>query len=304
MPHKEDRRLTVREQIASRSVEAHRWSLNRVREAIRFSLHRRDRSVPHLAHLRNLKVEGAAGPLEARLYTPQSATPDGPLLLFFHGGGFVACDLDTHDALCARLADAGGFRVLSCSYRLAPEHAFPSQLDDAIAAARWTVANAEALGADPARLAIGGDSAGGYLALATAAALPGAFVGQVLIYPLLHLEDDIWAKSMSRDTRVLGRIAVRYIEAQLATGGVRAPSLLTNGALAALPTVIVAGGALDPCAPDAVACAERLGTLGAPVVRREFPALIHGFANLTHTSAAARRAVEETGHLAGEMLRG
>jgi acetyl esterase len=130
-----------------------------------------------------------------------------------------------------------------------------------------------------------------------------AFVGQVLIYPLMHLEDEMWATSLGFDTRVIGRLAVRYIEAQIASAGVRAPSLLADGAMAPLPTVLVAGGSLDPCSSDAVACANQLEALGAKVERRTYPNLLHGFANLTHTSAASRRAVQEIGELAGALAR-
>lgn len=296
--------MNVRANIASRAQGAHRWSLKQVREAVRFSLARRDRNLPDLAELRNLEVRGAAGPLAARLYVPMGAPQKGPLLLFFHGGGFVLGDLDTHDALCTRLADASGLRILSCRYRLAPEHPFPAQLEDAMAAAQWLVRHARRLGADKKRILIGGDSAGGYLALSTAKAMKKTFAGQVLIYPLMHLEDDVWAETMGANTRVIGRLAVRYIEAQLATAGMRAPSLLADGALAPLPTVITAGGHLDPCAPDALTCADRLRALGAPVVLRTYPGQIHGFANLTHTSSAARRAVDEIGRLTRQLANG
>ena len=299
-----DRPPSVRDQIAAKAQNAHRWSLNQVREAVRFSLARRDRSVPNMAELRNLEVRGATGPLAARLYVPMGAPQKGPLLLFFHGGGFVLCDLDTHDALCARLADAAGVRILSCEYRLAPEHPFPAQLEDAVAAAHWVQRHARRLGADKRRILVGGDSAGGYLALATAKAMKRTFAGQVLIYPLMHLEDDVWAETMGANTRVIGRLAVRYIEAQLASAGMRAPSLLEDGAIAPLPTVIAAGGHLDPCAPDTHACAERLRSLGAPVVVRTYAGQIHGFANLTHTSAAARRAVDEIGRLTRQLASG
>lgn len=296
--------MNVTQELAARASEANIWSLKRVREAMRVALMRRDRNLPHLAELRNLEVKGATGPLDARLYVPKGAPPKGPVLLFFHGGGFVTCDLDTHDALCARLADASGVRVLSCLYRLAPEHAWPAQLEDAKAAARWVAANGRKLGARRGKLLIGGDSAGGYLALATAAAMPKAFIGQVLIYPLMHLEDDVWSRTMGATSRFIGRIAVRYIETQLAAGGARAPSLLADGAVAPLPTVIARGGHLDPCGPDGGALAERLRALGAKVEDRVYPGLLHGFANLTHASAASRNAVEEIGRLAGELARG
>jgi acetyl esterase len=295
---------SVNTQISVRPAETNAWTLKRVRDVARHALAFRDRGLPRMAEIRNFDIKGASGPLEARLYVPLGAPAKGPLLLFFHGGGFVLCDLDTHDALCTRLADAAGMRVLSCAYRLAPEHPWPSQLEDAKAAARWVASHARRLGGHRRRLLIGGDSAGGYLALATAAAMKRAFVGQVVIYPLMHLEDDVWAKTMGAHTRAIGRLAVRFIEGYLSTGGARAPSLFTEGALAPLPTLIARGGHLDPCGPDGGALADHLRSLGARVEDRVYPGLPHGFANLTHTSAAARRAVEEIGMLAAQLVRG
>jgi acetyl esterase len=279
-----------------------RWSLERAREVSRFAVSRRDRRLPDLAEMRNFSIPGGGGPMKVRLYVPMTAQPNGPLLLYFHGGGFLTGDLDTHDALCTRLADAGGFRVLSCDYRLAPEAPYPAQAEDAVAAARWLIAHADSLGADAGRLAIGGDSAGGYLAATTAARMPDAFIGQVLIYPLMHLEDDIWSTTVLSDTRIVGRWAVRFIEEQLGGASVRAPSLLADGALAALPSVIVAGQGLDPCRPDALAARDRLEAMGATVEYRDYPGMIHGFGQLSHRLVAARKAVEETGRLAGAMM--
>ena len=278
------------------------WGRAKIRDALNYALSRRDRFLPNLAEMRNFDIDGPGGPLSLRLYVPVTAKPKGPLLIYFHGGGFVTCSLDTHDALCTRLADAGGFRVLSCGYRLAPESPFPAQAEDALAAARWAVAHAKDLGADPKRIGIGGDSAGGYLAVMTAARMAGAFKAQVLIYPLMHLEDDVWATTLVSDGRVLGRMAVRAISAELGGLSVKAPSLLADGAISPLPSVIVAGAGIDPCRPDALAARDRLIKLGAPVEYRDFPGLIHGFGNLTHVQAAAPKAVEETARLAGQML--
>jgi acetyl esterase len=104
-------------------------------------------------------IPGPGGPLGLRVYTPRGAGPF-PLLVFFHGGGFVACDLDTHDALCRNLCAGAGCVVASVDYRLAPEHRFPAAPDDCLAATRWAAEHAAELGADPARVAVAGDSAG------------------------------------------------------------------------------------------------------------------------------------------------
>lgn len=289
--------------IAARADEAHRKGLVMLREAIRASLAKRDFGLPPLAERRDLIIPGPGGDLNARLYVPHEAGKKSPLLLFFHGGGFVLGDIETHDALCHRLAQTGAMRVLSVAYRLAPETPFPAQLEDALAAALWLKKNARKLGANRRALGIGGDSAGGYLAIATAAKLPKLFKAQILVYPLLHLDDDLWADSLATNARVLGRIAVRYIQNQLSADEVHAPSLLAQPDLAALPTLIAVGGGADPCAPDAEPFAERLRDMGAPVEIRVYPWLMHGFANLTHLSATATRAVEETGKAAGELLR-
>ena len=183
--------------LADRMTSENLKGVARARKAVDFMLSRRDRALPLLAELRNFSVDGAAGPLAARLYVPKGAETPGPMLVFFHGGGFVLGDLETHDAFCVRLADAAKVRVLACRYRLAPEAAYPAQLEDAVAAFRWIAARAETFGARPDALAIGGDSAGGYLAVAATARInaetPDAVKAQVLVYPLLTLDDDIWA---------------------------------------------------------------------------------------------------------------
>lgn len=278
--------------------------VERARKATGFMLSRRDRMLPHLAELRNFTVEGAAGPLAARLYVPQDAETPGPMLVFFHGGGFVLGDLETHDAFCVRLADAAKARVLACRYRLAPEAPFPAQLDDALAAFRAIRRRAAEFGADPDALALGGDSAGGYLAVAATAKLnaetPGAVKAQVLVYPLLSLDDDVWASSLLQDARIVGRLAVQFIRSQLATTS--APCLL--GALEgeAPPTLLVAGGPLDPCRPDALTYAQQLAAAGVDFEERYYTALPHGFINLTHVSAPAREAVTEIGTMTGDLL--
>ncbi|MCF8505663.1 MAG: alpha/beta hydrolase [Caulobacter sp.] len=277
----------------------------RARKAVDFMLSRRDRALPLLAELRNFTVEGATGPLAARLYVPQGAETPGPMLVFFHGGGFVLGDIETHDAFCVRLADAAKVRVLACRYRLAPEAAYPAQLDDALAAFRWIAARAETFGARADALALGGDSAGGYLAVAATARIntetPGAVTAQVLIYPLLTLDDDIWASSLLQDGRIVGRLAVQFIRAQLAT--TEAPSLLGTLTGKAPPTLLVAGGPLDPCRPDALTYAQALAAADVDFEERYYTALPHGFINLTHVSAPAREAVAEIGTMTGRLLR-
>ena len=253
---------------------------------------------------RPLQVDGAAGALSARLYEPDPDAPPGPAMLFFPGGGFVFCSPATHDALCRRLAAASGWRILSCGYRLAPEHPFPAQHEDAVAAARWALAHAKALKVDPERLAFGGDSAGAHLALwaATDEDMTGKAALLVLLYPLLTLDDAEWSGSVVKDMRLLGRTAVAYIRRQLQTREGAALELYAARLARAPAVLIVNGGPLDPVRPDAHPFAERLRTAGIAVTELEFPGLVHGSFNLTHLSQAARDAVAETGRTAAALL--
>lgn len=289
--------------LAERFAAENLKGVERARNLVGFALSRRDRHLPLLARVSNFEVEGAAGPLPARLYVPHGAGETGPLLLFFHGGGFVLGDIETHDAFCVRLAETAKVRVVACRYRLAPEAAFPAQLDDALAAFRWIEQRLADF--DATSLSLGGDSAGGYLAVAATARIntrtPGAVKAQVLVYPLMTLDDELWASTVVRDSRIVGRLAVQFIKAQLASTD--AASLLGDDHAATPPTMIVAGGQLDPCRPDAVAYAQELRDAGVAVEERYFPAEPHGFINLTHVSAPARKAVAEIGEMAGRLLR-
>jgi acetyl esterase len=143
---------------------------------------------PELKSVEPLAIPSPTGPIPARIYTPlklRNANGLAPCLVFFHGGGWVIGDLDTHDVVCRKLADEGQLVVVSVDYRLAPEHKFPAAVDDAIAATKWIAGHAKELGIDAARLVVGGDSAGGNLAAVVAiSARDGdgpAISGQVLL---------------------------------------------------------------------------------------------------------------------------
>ena len=274
----------------------HLAGLNRIRNTTAMVLARRDKGAPVMRETRNLAILDAQAS-SARLFTPVGALPVGPALIFFHGGGFVLGGLESHEALCRRLADVSGLRVILATYRLAPEHVFPAQIEDAEVTVRWVLAHAADLGIDPAHLALGGDSAGGYLAIAVTRMLnqqtPGAIKAQVLFYPLMHLEDAAWADSVFKDFRVLGRAAIRYINAQFA--GAPPPSLLGSADALTPPTIITVGGQMDPVRPDVLTYAEELRAAGIAVTLFEHPLLPHGFGNLTHVAAEARTALAEVG---------
>lgn len=291
--------------FAERVASAHRFGLERVRRAVRFAIAHRDRKLPRLAQIRNLDFQAASGRRAARLYVPMQATATGPAILFFHGGGFVISDIDTHDALCQRLADAAGVRVVSAAYGLAPEHPFPSQIEDARAAFAWLLDQAADLGIDVGRLAVAGDSAGAYLAATVAneanTLRPGAVKVQGLFYPLVHLDDEIWAQTLLRDARLIGRLAVAYINAQLASA--HAPSLLDTVGPATPPTFLVSGDLLDPVHPDTATYARTLEAAGTPVALKVYPGQAHGFVNFTHVLPVAVEAVATLGAQLGKALR-
>jgi acetyl esterase len=258
-----------------------------------------------LARVEELELPGPAGPLRARYYEAADAAPT-PLMLYFHGGGFVCCDIDTHDSICSWLAKSSCGRVLSVGYRLAPEAPFPAQLHDARAACSWAMENAAHFGAATGRIAIAGDSAGAYLAATMALELnrttPGAVALQVLLYPLIHVQDALWAQEELRNFRFLGRVASLYIAKSL--GAEALPSLLDVDLRAAPPTIIAGGGPMDPVRADVRAFMAKLREAGVEVTERKYPVLMHGGLNFTAYSKTAVAALQEVGALAHEALSG
>jgi acetyl esterase len=254
--------------------------------------------------VQELMIDGAAGQIAARLYVPDRAGMPEPeergdaLLVFYHGGGFVVCDLDTHDNPCRFIAHHAGVRVLSVDYRRAPEHRFPAAFDDAVAAFRFAVERAADLGADPARIGVGGDSAGGNLAAGVARVTAGdhgpAPALQVLLYPWLDLAEkrpsyglfgegfDLTAADLEWFTRL-------YVpEAASARDPRCSPSLADD--IEGAPPAYVATAGFDPLRDEAEEYAQRLRDAGVVVAVRRHPGLIHGFLNLMaigHTNGGA-----------------
>lgn len=258
-----------------------------------------------LAKVEDIEIEGPAGPLRARYYEPHHAT-DTPLTIYIHGGGFICCDIDTHDSVSSWLAKSSGARVLAVSYRLAPEAPFPAQLDDVRAAAMWAFQNAQRLGAKPNQIALAGDSAGAYLAATLALELnrvtPNAVALQVLLYPLVHVQDSLWADEELRNFRFLGRVAAFYIARSL--GAEALPSLLDVDLSAAPPTIVAGGGPMDPVRNDAKALVDAYRKAGVRVTERKYPVLMHGGLNFTAYSKTATSALKEVGELVRAQLAG
>ena len=256
-----------------------------------------------LATVEDFDIPGPGGQLRARYYEAADAV-EAPLIVYIHGGGFVCCDIDTHDSICSWLAKSSQGRVLAISYRLAPETRFPGQLEDVRAACAWAFQNASRLGATPEKIVLAGDSAGAYLAATATLELnrvtPGAVPLQVLLYPLVHVQDSLWADEELRNFRFLGRVAALYIARSL--GAEALPSLLDVDLSAAPPTIIAGGGAMDPVRNDAKALVDALRRSGVPVIEKKYPVLMHGGLNFTAYSKTATTALREVGQLVREAV--
>jgi acetyl esterase len=243
-----------------------------------------------------LDIAGAAGPIRARHYAPAGVTAGAPLLVFFHGGGYVVGDLDTHDEPCRVLCRFAGVHVLSIEYRLAPENPFPAGLEDAIAATKWAQANAGRFAADPGRIAVAGDSAGGNFAAVTARELArqGEAVPalQVLIYPGTDFVATTHSTELFGEGFFLTRESMDWcVGHYLPPDADRADprlSPLRAPDLQGLPPAIVLTAAFDPLRDEGEAYAEALRAAGNRVVLVRAPGLIHGFINLTVVNRSAR----------------
>jgi acetyl esterase/lipase len=251
--------------------------------------------------VREVEVAGAEGPLTARLYTPDGAPDVTPLLVFFHGGGWVIGTLDTHDNLCHYLAVNAGVRVLSVDYRLAPEAPFPAAADDALAAFRWAAKHAADLGADPDAIAVGGDSAGGnlaavvsYLATKRRGVAP---VFQLLIYPatdasVRRRSRDLFAEGFFLTSEEMDWFLGHYAPDEASWTDPKLSPLLASN-LAGLPPAYITTAGFDPLRDEGEEYARKLAAAGVPVVLRRHPDLIHGFATFIGLGTRFTEAVSE-----------
>jgi len=242
---------------------------------------------PRPAEVAEARLVVAAGSVALRAYRPLGAKKGEPLpaLVYFHGGGWVVGDLDTHDSLCRALANGARCAVFSVDYRLAPEYPFPAAVDDCIAATRFVFQEAASLGVDPGRIAVGGDSAGGNLAAVAAlhardaGGPPLAF--QLLIYPATDQRCGFASHERNGKGFLLTRESIDYFRGRyLPDPGDwtdwRASPLLAREH-AALPPALVLTAGYDPLVDEGRAYAEKLRAAGGRVDYREYPDMVHGF---------------------------
>jgi acetyl esterase len=233
----------------------------------------------------DLEIAGAAGRLRARHYAPEHPSRR-PLLVFFHGGGWVVGDLDTHDQVCRLLCRYADVQVLSVDYRLAPEHPYPAAVDDAIAAYEWAIANVDMFDAE--RVAVGGDSAGGNLAAVVAQHARDVGVtppaAQLLIYPGTDSSRNRPSKDLFAEGYFLTRKQMDWYWDTYTQGASRTDprlSPLCAESLEGLAPALVTTAAFDPLRDEGEAYAEALRDAGVPVVLRRAPGLVHGYMSMT-----------------------
>lgn len=256
---------------------------------------------PEVALMRDLEAEGPAGPIPLRLYRPLGSSPDQalPVLVYYHGGGFVIGDLDTHDVLCRELANESGCAVVSVDYRLAPEHPYPAAVIDCMAATRWIYANAASLGLDAGRLAVGGDSAGGNLAAVVCLLarddgdLPIRF--QLLIYPGTEMRSTAQSHQTNGQGYLLTRDTIDYFHGHYIADPEQdfewQASPFLRDDLAGLPPAFIMSAGYDPLRDDALAYSQRLSEAGNRVTHICFERQIHGFITMGKVIDEANTAV-------------
>ena len=261
---------------------------------------------PKVGRVEMREVDGPAGKIPVRVYSPlatAAADADGlkPGLLFFHGGGFVVCDLDSHDATCRELANGSDCVVVSVDYRLAPEAKFPAAPEDCYAATEWVSQNAKALGVDANRIAVAGDSAGGNLAAVVAILARDRngpkLVHQLLIYPVTDNRFDTSSYKENGVGYFLSSEMMKwfwhhYLESE-SDGDNPLASPLRASNLRGLPDTTLLTAEFDPLRDEGRAYAERLEEAGVATSYTDYPGVFHGFFGMTEAIPRARQAVDE-----------
>jgi acetyl esterase len=269
-------------------------------QGLRDAIRERMAALPPPAELPRVADRTITGGIKTRIYWPVSDPSDLPVVVFYHGGGWVIGDLDSHDATARAIAGGVGAVVVAVDYRLAPEHPYPAAVDDAFAALKWVSEHAAELGADPSRLAVAGDSAGGNLAAVVAQLARDAggppIKFQLLWYPPTDLDSSLPSMGENADAPRLTAADTNALLALYLTGhdprarpATLAPARAEN--FAGLPRAYIATAQYDPIHDDCVRYAELLRAAGVPVEHHNAETLVHGYASFSTAVPAAAAAV-------------
>jgi acetyl esterase len=254
-----------------------------------------------VASVEDRRIPGPAGEIPVRIYVPEAAAPR-PGLVYFHGGGWVICNLDTHHAVCTRLANRAGAVVVSVDYRLAPEHKFPAAVDDCYAATAWVAAHADALGIDRGRIAVGGDSAGGNLA--TVVSLKSRdeegppIALQAMVYPVTDLSScatasyEEFAEGHQLTRSMMQWFRGHYLRSEDDARHPYASPLLASD-LSGLPPALIITAECDPLRDEGEAFARRLEQAGVAVECTRYAGMIHPFFSLAGAIPRALDAIQQ-----------
>ena len=260
-------------------------------------------AVQQVESVEDRSIPAAAGDIAVRIYRPSGSTREEslPVLVYFHGGGFVLCDLDSHDGTCRSLANGAGCMVVSVDYRLAPESPFPAAPEDCYAATQWAARNAASIGGDAARIAIGGDSAGGNLTAAVtlmARERGGpALAHQLLIYPVTDNAFDTTSYRDNAEGYFLTRDMMKWFWAHYLEnekdGRNPLASPLREPDLSLLPPATVITAEYDPLRDEGEAYAARLQSSGVATELTRYDGMFHGFFAMPEAIDRARDAVDQ-----------
>jgi acetyl esterase len=251
--------------------------------------------------IENLRIPGPDCEIPIRIYTPDAPAPR-PALVYFHGGGWVVCDLDTHDVVCTAIAHRAGAVVIAVDYRLAPEHKFPAAVTDSYAATAWVASNAKKLGIDPKRISVGGDSAGGNLAAVVSLKSRDqdgpAIELQVMVYPVTDLSSfatpsyQEFGENHYLTKSEMEWFRDHYLRSMEDARDPHASPLLTLD-LSELPPALIITAECDPLRDEGEAYAKRLANDGVAVTYTCYPGMIHPFFSLSGAIPQAFDAIQQ-----------
>lgn len=310
MPLDPQVRVLLEQMATMEAPPRHTMQVEDVRNQILSTFSTMSGEPEYVKHVEDRRIPGPEGSIPVRIYRPEG---DGPLpiLVYFHGGGWVICNLDTHDAACRKLANAAVCIVVSVDYRLAPEHKFPAAVDDCYAATQWVANHAESLYGDPTRIAVGGDSAGGNLAAAVSLMARDrngpSLVYQLLIYPVT---DHYTIHTPSYQENAEGYFLTQadmiwfwdhYLSSEEDRKHPHAVPLQAES-LHGLPPALVITAEYDPLRDEGEMYARRLQEAGVPTLLKRYNGMIHGFFNMAAVLSQGQQGIADSAKLLREAF--